>query len=245
MRCLKLVIAYDGSSYHGFQRQINAMTVQQVLEEKLTRIFGETIYVKASGRTDAKVHAFGQVVSFTTKCKIPVENIPKAVNSVLPKSIAVMSVQEVDIDFHARFCAKQKSYIYKIIQSDVPRPFQANYAWLLKEMLDLNKMQQAAEKIIGEHDFSSFQASGSTPTSPVRVITKASWCRKNDNEIEFLVKGNGFLYHMVRNLVGTMVDVGLGKITVLDFESIMLAKDRNVAGKTAPPQGLYLAEVYY
>lgn len=245
MRCLKLVVAYDGTSYHGWQRQENAITVQQVLEEKLSHVFAEKINLVASGRTDAKVHALGQVVSFTTSGKIPLENIGKATNAILPNSIVVISAHEVASDFHARFDAKGKTYQYKIIENERFNPFTANYAWLLGEKLDLKNMQKAADMILGEHDFSSFQATGSTPTVPVRKMTVAKWQKNEQGEVSFTVSGNGFLYHMVRNLVGTMVDVGLGKMTPTDFQQVLIAKNRKKAGKTAPAQGLYLCEVFY
>ena len=245
MRRLKLTIAYDGTNYHGWQRQENALTVQQVLEEKLAKIFAEKISLTASGRTDAKVHALGQVVSFTTEGSIPVENVVKAANSILPTSLAVLSAEQVDINFHARFDAVGKTYLYKINENDKYNPFTANYAWLLGEQLALAQMHQASKVILGEHDFSSFQATGSTPTTPVRKMDKAVWQRNEQGELCFSITGNGFLYHMVRNLVGTMVDVGLGKMSVEEFKEVLLAKDRNKAGKTAPPQGLYLQQVYY
>lgn len=244
MRKIKLTVAYDGTNYYGWQRQKDLVTVQQVLEDRLSKIFDEPLSTAASGRTDTGVHALGQVVSFSTSGRIPVENIVKAARTVLPSDIAVLRAEQADSDFHARFCAKAKEYVYKIVQTDLPDPFLVNYAWLLDKKIDEKLMQQAASLIIGEHDFSSFRASGSTPTQPVRTISSAKWKREG-NKLIFSIKGNGFLYHMVRNLVGSFVDVGTGKITVEDFGKILLAKDRNLAGKTAPPQGLYLAEVFY
>ena len=244
MRKLKLIVAYDGTNYYGWQRQKELVTVQQVLEERLAKIFDEPLQIVASGRTDTGVHALGQVVSFSTSGSIPVANIVKAARTVLPKDIAVLRAEEMDCDFHARFCAKAKQYLYIIEQANLPDPFKVNYAWLLDEKIDVGLMQQAASLIIGEHDFSSFRASGSKPTEPVRTIYSADWTREG-NKITFSIKGNGFLYHMVRNLVGSFVDIGRGKIDIEDFQKIFLAKDRNLAGKTAPPQGLYLDEVFY
>lgn len=244
MRRIKLTIAYDGTNYHGWQRQKNLVTVQQMLEERLAKIFGEPLSVIASGRTDTGVHAYGQVVSFSTNGKIPLENIVKAARTVLPASIAVLAAEEVPEDFHARYNAIAKRYLYKIVQTNLPDPFQANYVWLINEQLDVKKMQQNVDLLIGVHDFSSFMASGSTSTQPVRTIYAAEW-QKKDDELIFSIKGNGFLYHMVRNIVGTSVAVGLGKLSIDDFAKIFEAKDRNLAGKTAPAQGLYLDKVYY
>ena len=244
MRKIKLTVSYDGTNYHGFQRQKNIITVQQVLEENLARIFDEAISITASGRTDAGVHALGQVVSFATEGKIPVDRIVHASNTVLPSSVAVLDAEEMPEDFHARYDAKAKQYIYKIMETHLPDPFWANYAWLMENDLAFEMMNEAAEMIRGEHDFSSFRASGSTPTHPVREVYEAFWYREK-NLLTFKIKGNGFLYHMVRNLVGSFVDVGTGKISVEEFGEILAAKDRAVAGKTAPPQGLYLSRVFY
>ena len=244
MRKIKLTIAYDGTGYYGWQKQKGLITVQQTLEEGLCKIFGEKITLVASGRTDTGVHALGQVVSFATKGKIPTDKIVKAARTVLPSAIAVLLAEEVPEDFHARYSAKGKQYLYKIIQTELPDPFQENYAWLLAKQLDMDSMTQAAELIVGEHDFSSFRASGSTPTQPVRTVYAASWS-KIEKQLIFTIKGTGFLYHMVRNLVGSFVDVGTRKISVVDFTKIFLAKDRKLAGKTAPAQGLYLEKVFY
>lgn len=244
MRNIRLTISYDGSDYYGFQRQKDLVTVQQVLEEALAKIFGESISVAPSGRTDTGVHALGQVVSFKTQGKIPVERVVHAVNTVLPPSVVALDAKEMPEGFHARYDAKAKKYIYKIMQTDMPDPFLANYAWLLAGELDVRKMAEAASIIKGEHDFSSFRASGSTPTHPVRDIYESVWQNEN-GMIVFSIKGNGFLYHMVRNLVGSFVDIGQGRISVDDFKDILAGKDRALAGKTAPPQGLYLEHVFY
>ncbi len=244
MRWLKLTLSYDGTRYHGWQRQTNAFSLQQALEEKLARIFGEKLSITASGRTDAGVHALGQVVSFSTAGRIPLANIPAASRSVLPPDIVVLAAEEAPEGFNARFDAKGKSYIYRIVENGQPDPFRINYAWLLGEKLDMAAMQQAADMIVGEHDFTSFRASGSSPSLPVRNMTKALW-RRDKDEAVFEITGNGFLYHMVRNLVGSMVEVGRGEKSPKDFSDILRAKDRRLAGKTAPAEGLYLQEVFY
>ena len=244
MRKIKLTVSYDGTNYHGFQRQKSLITVQQVLEENLAGIFGDSVNITPSGRTDARVHALGQVVSFATEGKIPADRIVPAARAVLPPSVAVLEAQDMPQDFHARYEAKAKQYIYKIKKSSLPDPFWTNYAWIMDNHLDIETMNKAACMITGEHDFSSFRASGSTPTHPVREIYEAFWQRENDI-ITFTIKGSGFLYHMVRNLVGSFIDVGTGKTSIEGFAGILAAKDRTVAGKTAPPQGLYLDKVFY
>lgn len=244
LRNIKLVMAYDGGRYHGFQRQNNAVSVQNILEQKLAIVFGEQIQLAASGRTDAGVHAYGQVVSFFTKGTIPIDRVVRAVNSHLPTDIVVRLAEEMPPDFSARHSAKDKIYIYKIQQGEVLNPFTRQYAWYIRKELDLNKINEAMQYIIGTYDFSAFRAAGSAPMHPVRTIFEAR-CDRNGQMIEFLFWGNGFLYHMVRNLVGTLVNVGKEKITPKEFKAILDGKDRTKAGMTAPAQGLYLKEVNY
>lgn len=243
-RNIKLILSYDGTNYHGFQRQENAVSVQNVLEERLSRLFGHMITMAASGRTDAGVHALGQVVSFQTTGSIPTERIVQAANSILPSDIAVLSAEEVEPDFHARFSARGKTYVYRICQGAVRNPFQRCYAWQIRERLATAPMEEALQIIIGTHDFSAFCAAGASAKDHVRTIYCAS-CETVGNKIEFLFYGNGFLYHMVRNLVGTLVDVGKHRLTPRDFAAILTGRDRARAGITAPAAGLYLKEVEY
>jgi len=244
-RNIKLVLAYDGGRYHGFQRQTNnVLAVQNVLEEKLAIVFGDAIELAAAGRTDAGVHAYGQVVNFFTDGTIPVERMVRAINSLLPEDIVIRSAVEVKPDFSARHSAKDKTYLYKIQQGDVPNPFTRQYAWYIRRKLNISAMQMALIQLIGEHDFSSFRAAGSAPMSPIRTVYEAS-CEQNGEGIEFFFFGNGFLYHMVRNIVGTIVNVGLGRTTLDEFREIIVAKNRKYAGATAPAQGLYLYRVTY
>lgn len=243
-RNIKLILSYDGTRYHGFQRQNNALAVQNILEEKLALVFGDTIELAASGRTDAGVHAIGQVVNFFTNGTIPVDRIVRAVNSLLPDDIVVLSAEEAGIDFSARHSAKSKVYIYKIQQGEVQDPFLRYYSWHIRRELDLIAMQAALDHILGTHDFSSFQATGSAAMDPVRTIYQAS-CQREQELLQFTFWGNGFLYHMVRNLIGTVVNVGLGKMQPADFLQVLLACDRQKAGATAPARGLYLSHVYY
>ncbi len=244
-RNIRMTISYDGSAYHGFQRQRPPVTaVQNILEEKLETVFGENIEVAASGRTDAGVHACGQVVNFFTNCSIPTERIPMAMNSLLPEDIVVLEAQEADRDFSARHSAKSKIYIYKIFESPLPDPFKRLYSWHIKRSLDDEKIQEAMDMLLGVHDFSAFRATGGAPMSPVREMYEAS-CSRNGKMLELRFHANGFLYHMARNIVGTLANVGLGRITPKQFKEILESKDRGKASATAPARGLYLYKVFY
>ena len=241
---LKLTVAYDGSAYHGFQRQANAMTVQQVLEETLTALLGEAIVVAGAARTDAGVHAYGQVISFRTNSRVPVERIPIAMQGMLPRDIAVLDAQEVDAAFHARFAATGKLYRYRILNSPAPDPLQRNYVWQMPRAVEVPAMQNALQYLVGEHHFGAFQSAGSSAKNPVRTLYAAT-CTSQGEILEFHFHGNGFLYHMVRNIVGTVVDVGTKKISLTDFQRIFDGRDRRKAGATAPGAGLYLLKVFY
>ena len=244
-RNIRLTVAYDGTNYHGFQRQRPpVVAVQNVLEAKLETVFGDSIELAASGRTDAGVHAYGQVVNFFTDGRIPVERIPLAVNSLLPDDIVVLEAAEADFDFSARHSAKSKTYIYRIQRGSFPNPFTRNYAWYVGRPLDIHAMREALAMVLGTHDFTSFRASGGAPMSPVRTMYRAEIGEKGDL-LEITIHGNGFLYHMVRNMVGTLVNVGLGRISIAGFREILEARDRKKASPTAPAQGLYLFSVEY
>ena len=245
-RNIALKVAYDGTAYHGFQRQSPPVTaVQNVLERKLAVIFGDTIELAASGRTDAGVHAYGQVVNFFTNGSIPIEKVPMAANSLLPDDIVVKEAWEADFDFSARHSAKAKTYIYRIQQGGTPNPLTARYAWYERRPLDINLMQQALAMLEGTHDFSAFRAAGGAPMSPVRTIYEAKVEEKPGNLLEFTIYGNGFLYHMVRNIIGTVANVGLGRISLERFAEIFASLDRHQASATAPACGLYLYRVEY
>ena len=245
-RNIVLVVAYDGTTYHGFQRQTYpVIAVQNILEEKLAMVFGDSIELAASGRTDAGVHAYGQVVNFFTNGTIPIERVARAVNSLLPPDIVVKKAYEADFNFSARHSAKSKTYIYRIQQGKVPNPFMQRYAWYERRPLDITAMRNAMNHILGTHDFSAFRAAGGAPMSPVRTMYETTVERKDGGIIEFRIHGSGFLYHMVRNLIGTLVNVGLGRMTPDDFKRIMDSGDRQNAGATAPACGLYLYKVEY
>lgn len=244
MRALKLVVAYDGSAYHGFQKQKNAVTVQNILEEVLSKLCGETVVTAGSGRTDAGVHAWGQVVTLETNGTIPCSNIIRASKKMLPADIVIVSVEEVESGFHARYSAKWKRYQYRIVENEFDSPFEVKYAWQMRETLDVNAMNQASSYLLGTHDFSAFRSSGSVETSPVRTMYEAKWERMG-RELLFTIGGDGFLYHMVRNIVWSLVQVGLGKRTSKDFEAELTAKRCEFLNEPAPAQGLYLKEVFY
>ncbi len=244
MRTLKLVVAYDGSAYHGFQKQKNAVTVQNILEEVLSKLCGEAVVTAGSGRTDAGVHAWGQVVTLETKGTIPCANIIRASKKMLPADIVIVSVEEVEAGFHARYSAKWKRYQYRIVENEFDSPFEVKYAWQIRETLDVDAMNQASSYLLGTHDFSAFRSSGSVETSPIRTMYEAKWERRG-RELLFTIGGDGFLYHMVRNLVWSLVQVGLGKRTPKDFEAELTAKRCEFLNEPAPAQGLYLKEVFY
>ncbi|HWR38559.1 MAG TPA: tRNA pseudouridine(38-40) synthase TruA [Patescibacteria group bacterium] len=244
-RNLKLTVAYDGTAYHGFQRQANAQAIQQVLEEKLAKVFGHPLKTIGAGRTDTGVHARGQVINFLTSSVIPAERIPMASRGELPDDIVVMQAEDADVNFHARFDAKSKIYRYRILNAVSPDPLLRRYAWNYRRPLDALAMNEAAAVLVGTHDFSAFRSVNGQPLDPVRTIFAVRCERTRPQIIECVFWGSGFLYHMVRNLVGTLVQVGLGQISVLEFQQILMGRDRQQAAATAPPQGLCLEQVQY
>ncbi len=245
MRRILLVIQYDGTDFHGFQRQdARLRTVQGELEAGLERVLGEEVVVNGSGRTDARVHAIGQAATFDTDRPIPVENLPGALNSALPVDMSVMSAEEVDQSFHPRRDAKGKQYCYRILNRALPSPFINRYAWHLREPLDVARMQAAAARLVGEHDFVAFCASGSTVQTTVRELRRVDVSREGET-IEVRIEGNGFLYMMVRIIVGTLVEVGAGRMSAEQVAEILAGGDRRAAARTAPPQGLTLMEVSF
>lgn len=244
MRRMLLIVQYDGTGYHGFQRQAGQMTVQERLEQTLERVLGEPVKITAAGRTDAGVHALGQAVSFTTRNPIPLPNLVRALNDALPVDVAIAGAQVVAERFHPRRDAVSKLYSYRILNRELPSPFICRYAWHVPEPLDLELMQAAAEKLLGEHDFAAFCASGSSVKSTVRRLSRLDLTREGDL-IEIRAQANGFLYMMVRIIVGTLVEVGRGRLSVEEVGRILVARDRSRAGPTAPPQGLCLVAVSY
>lgn len=244
MRTLKIVISYDGSGYHGFQKQKDILTVQGVVEEVLEKLCGERVVTAGSGRTDAGVHALAQTLTFTTNGRIPCANMVRAAASLLPRDIVLISAEEVEEGFHARFSAKWKTYEYKLLVNAHDNPFMMRYAWQLREQLDLPAMNEAAALLLGTHDFSAFRSTGSVDSSPVKTIYAAQWQQQGE-EVSFRISGDGFLYHMVRNLVWSLVQVGLGKRSKADFAAELASERCEFLNSPAPAEGLYLAQVGY
>ena len=245
-RNLALKIAYDGTRYHGFQRQTPpVVAVQNVLEAALAKVCGETVELAAAGRTDAGVHAYGQVVNFFTDGSIPVERLPRAVNGLLPPDIAVTEAWEAASDFSARHAATGKAYVYRLEQCTAPNPFTRNYSWQIFCPLDVETMRAALSLLVGTHDYSSFRAAGGAPMSPVRTLDEIRLTDEGAGHLSCYFHGNGFLYHMVRNIMSTVVHVGLGRISAERFAAIFAARDRRLASPTAPACGLYLLHVDY
>jgi len=254
-RNLKLILAYDGADFSGWQVQPNRLTIQGTLANAIGRLTNENVLPQGSGRTDAGVHALAQVATFVTESAIPVENFRRALNGMLPPSIRVRSVEEVPPDFHARKSAVGKTYQYRMYREEVCPPFIARYVWHYPYPLNEDAMRRAAKEVVGEHDFTSFaavdperfsgepDAAGAEPSN-VRTIFESRWERVGE-ELTYTVRGNGFLHHMVRNLVGSFLLVGKETLMVEDLRRILEARNRSEAGATAPASGLCLASVEY
>ncbi len=245
MRNIKLLIEYDGTNYQGWQVQPKGPTVQGVLEQKLSLITGETVHLIGSGRTDSGVHAFEQVANFKTKSQLDVRSVQKALNSLLPPDVVIQRAEEVEEDFHARKAAMGKVYEYRILNRDIRSAFRHGYAWHIPQKLDLEEMKKTTRFLIGEHDFSSFRSVGTPTRTAIRKIIRAEWKRDRDGFLRFEIEATGFLKQMVRAIVGTLVEVGKGKIDSEGFQKILDSKDRKKAGPTAPAHGLFLKEVKY
>jgi tRNA pseudouridine38-40 synthase len=248
MRNIKLTVAYEGTDFAGWQIQPQAATIQGTLSSAIGRITGEKVLPQGSGRTDAGVHALAQVATFQTDSVIPVANFVVALNDILPASIRVLAAEEAAADFHPRKCAQAKTYRYRIYREAVCPPFLSRYVWHYPYPLDESALREAAPLVEGEHDFTSFAAvdpeRGREGISNVRRIFSSQW-RKESCELIYEVRGDGFLHHMVRNLVGTFLLVGKGTLKWADIVRILEAKDRSAAGATAPASGLYLVNVEY
>jgi tRNA pseudouridine38-40 synthase len=245
MRNIRLLLEYDGTRYHGWQRQRGQLSIQEVLEESLRRLTGEEVRLIGSGRTDAGVHALGQVANFHTRSRIPLKAFREGLNSLLPWDIAVLSAEEAPPEFHARKSARAKTYEYRILNRERRSPLHHHYGWWLAAPLNLEAMAQAAATLPGQHDFSAFRASGSGNLNPVRQVLAARWQTHPGGWLRFTVTATGFLRGMVRSLVGTMVEIGKGKATPDLLAKLLRGGERRLAGPTAPPQGLYLVEVLY
>lgn len=252
MRTIKLILQYDGTNYAGWQIQDNAETVQELVEEALATVLQEEIRVAGASRTDSGVHALGQVAAFRTSNPLSCHRLLRSLNGILPADIRVLDVSETGEDFVPRY-AKEKTYRYAMAFRGVLSPFQTRYAWHVRESVDLDVMQEAMVFLIGEHDFTSFTASGGGEKTHIRRITDIEFgpggiigaCRGDQNIYHFDITANGFLYKMVRNIVGTLVEVGRGRIDADVVPEILQARDRKRAGPTAPACGLCLVSVRY
>ncbi len=243
MRNIKLSLEYDGTNYCGWQIQPNGVTIQGVLTEFLNRLEGKPVTLHGAGRTDAGVHALNQIASFFTEKTLPCHKLRRAINGNLPLDIRVTEVEEMPLDFHARFSAKGKSYSYQLAVGEIVSPFEYRYFYHYPCNLDLEKMQLGANLLLGTHDFSAFATQPET-NSCVRTVTSISLTQKQD-KIVFQVEGNGFLRYMVRTIVGTLLEVGRGKIVPENISNILASGERSKAGATAPACGLTLLKVNY
>jgi tRNA pseudouridine38-40 synthase len=254
----KLTLAYDGTDFYGWQVQPDRVTIQGTLAESVERVTAEHVLPQGSGRTDAGVHARGQVASFWLQAPIPAENLHRALNRKLPESIRVLKAERAAPEFHARHSARAKTYEYRIWRGETCLPWEARFAWALNWPLDVERMQEAARSITGNHDFTSFAAmdpdlatrraaensDDADHKGNVRTVFESNWKREGELLI-YRVRGNGFLHHMVRNLVGTLVDVGRGAIEPAEIRQILDSCSRSAAGPTAPARGLWLDSVEY
>ena len=244
MRNIKLTIEYDGKCYNGWQKQPDKLNIQGEIEKAIYNITQEEVDLIGSGRTDAGVHALGQVANFKTNSALPIEKLALAINSQLKSSIIIKKAEEVDERFHSRYTAKQKTYRYIINNSKTGPAIYRNLEYYFPVKLNVEKMVEAAKYFEGEHDFKAFKSSGTSGKNSVRTIYKAE-VRQDGERIIIELTGNGFLYNMVRIISGTLLDVGLGKIEPNEIPDIIEKKDRTKAGKTLPAHGLYLVKVQY
>jgi tRNA pseudouridine38-40 synthase len=244
LRNIKLVIAYDGSSYSGWQRQPDTPTIQQTVEEALEKLCGFAVKVNGASRTDAGVSALGQTANIKLESPVPTENLPRAITRILPDEIAVVSAEEVDPDFDAITDAKNKHYRYSICTSKTPPVLRIRHCWHRQGKLDVQDMDKAAKMLVGEKDFKSFASAADTRLSSVRTVGRCDVSEDGD-WIYVDIEGNGFLYNMVRNITGTLIEIGRGRWTPEKIEDILAAKDRTAAGPLAPASGLCLMRIDY
>lgn len=244
MKNVMCVIEYIGTDYCGFQVQKNGVSVAAKIEEAIYAATGQTVKVTGSGRTDAGVHALGQVINFFIDTSLPIDKMPVVLNRYLPQDIRVLSAREVDEDFNARKSAKRKTYIYRMDTSEIQGVFEVNRSMYVGKALNVDNMCKAAETLIGEHDFKAFMASGSQVTNTLRTVYSVAVSVKR-NIVTFEICGNGFLYNMVRIIVGTLIDIGLGRKSVDTISKMILTGNRRIGGNTAKACGLYLKKVEY
>jgi tRNA pseudouridine38-40 synthase len=241
----KLIIEYDGSRYHGWQRQKNDRSIQEEIEKALQKMTTNRVTVIGSGRTDAGVHAEGQVASFKCDTRLEPEALLNGLNSLLAEDTVIKVCEQVSSSFHARFDAKSKIYHYKILNRPTPAAIGRQYSWLIRKSLNQDAMRAAISHIIGRHDFKAFEGTGSPRQHTIRQVYSADLIEQQSGLLVFHIEADGFLRYMVRNIVGTLVDVGMQKLTSDDFKSILDSKDRSQASATAPAHGLTLVKVIY
>ena len=245
MKNFQLNIEYDGTNYHGWQRQKKDITIQATIEKALSVMTCQEITLVGSGRTDAGVHALGQVAHFKCDTRLNADTFHQGLNSLLPNDIVITACRQVSKTFHARFDVKSKIYHYRILNRLLPSALLRHYAWHIHTPLNTTAINQACQSLLGRHDFKAFEGAGSPRDHTLRNIMTAKWKTCGVDEHQFWIEADGFLRYMVRNIVGTLINVGIGKISPCEFEKILDSKDRNQAGATAPPNGLYLVQVKY
>jgi len=245
MTHFRITLAYDGTDYVGWQRQANGISIQGLIEDALRTLDGRDVPVAGAGRTDAGVHALGQVAAFTLARDLDADALVRALNAHLPPAIRVFSAEEAPPGFHPRFGARQKTYRYQLWNADAMSPFERAYAWHVPGPLDVEAMREAAQRLVGRHDFAAFQATGGSVSTTEREIFESAICHLPSAMLVYEVTGSGFLRHMVRIIVGSLVEVGRGRRPVEWMSEILASRDRTAAGPTAPPQGLFLLRVEY
>ena len=244
MRNIKLTIEYDGTLYSGWQKQNNAKTIQETIEKALSKILKAEVSITGSSRTDSGVHAKGMIANFFTDSRIPAEKFREAINTKLPDDIAIIKSEEVDLEFHARYLSKGKTYCYTIINRYEKVALYKNYSHHVREKLDLELMNKCCKMFIGKHDFSAFKTAGSSVKTSVRTISDLH-IEKEDDFIKIYVTADGFLYNMVRIIVGTLIEVGQNKRSIETVKKAINSCNREDAGYCVPPNGLILEKVYY
>ncbi len=244
-RTFKLTVEYDGTAFHGWQRQKRERTVQQTIEEALSRMTREAIVVIGSGRTDAGVHAVAQTASFRTRSRLDADTFFNGLNSLLPGDVVIRACSLMADSFHARFDVRWKHYRYHILNRQLAPAIGRQFVWHIRKPLDVAAMQEAASKLVGRHDFKAFEGAGSPRSHTVRTVNASALQSTGGGNLIYDIKADGFLRFMVRNIVGTLVEVGRNRLSADELDSILASRDRALAGATAPPQGLFLMQVVY